>query len=236
MAHLFLIVPAAGIGSRMGAECPKQYLRLNGRFLIDITLQRLLSHPAFDQAWVPLHVEDDRWPETRSAQDARIHTCPGGAERSDSVRHALASLEGLAEASDWVLVHDVARPCIRHADLDRLIESLHDDKVGGLLAAPVSDTIKREDGRGRVAATVDRRGLWRAFTPQMFRYAPLREALEAAQSQGATVTDEASAIERQGLEPRLIAGHADNIKVTVPADLVMAEWVLKQIAGQEPHS
>lgn len=233
MARLFLIVPAAGIGSRMGAMRPKQYLRLNGDFLIDVTLQRLLAHPAFDTALVPLHPDDEYWSQTRSASDRRIDTCEGGAERADSVRNALSRLGEVAAAEDWVLVHDVARPCIRHDDLDHLIATLRHDAVGGLLGAPVSDTIKREDGQGHVAATVDRKGLWRAFTPQMFRFGPLQSALEKAHGEGMAITDEASAMEHQGFTPRLVAGHTDNIKVTVPADLVMAGWVLKQIAEQE---
>ncbi len=233
MARLFLILPAAGVGSRMAADRPKQYLHIDGCFLIDITVRRLLSHAALDQALVALHPEDRFWGRTESCDDPRVSICEGGAERADSVRNALAALAGTAADDDWVLVHDVARPCIRRSDLDRLIGGLDKDPVGGILGAPVTDTVKRADPEGRVAATVERRGLWRAFTPQMFRYGILCRALDAAAEQGLVVTDEASAVEQLGMRPRLVAGHADNIKVTVPEDLATAAWTLARIRKEE---
>jgi len=233
MDRLFLIVPAAGIGSRMAADRPKQYLRIDDRFLVDITLRRLLSHTSLQRALVALHPEDRFWLQTESHRDSRISACEGGEERADSVRNALACIAGQARDDDWVLVHDVARPCIRRSDLDRLIAELHNDPVGGILGAPVSDTVKRADADSRVAATVERRGLWRAFTPQMFRYGVLRRALDAAAEEGQSVTDEAGAVERLGMRPRLVAGHADNIKVTVPEDLATAAWILARIEDEE---
>ena len=232
MARQFLIVPAAGIGSRMAADRPKQYLRIDGRFLIDITLQRLLSHPLLEAAIVALHPQDGWWGQTESAEDARIRTCVGGQARSDSVRNALVLITGQARSEDWVLVHDVARPCVRRSDLDNLFRGLQSDAVGGLLGAPISDTVKREDADGRVAATLDRNGLWRAFTPQMFRYGLLRRALDQAEADGVPVTDEASAVERLGARPRLIAGQGDNIKVTLPADLPAAGWILRRLTEE----
>lgn len=232
MARRFLIVPAAGIGSRMAADRPKQYLRVGGRFLIDVTLQRLLSHPFLKAATVALHPRDGWWGQTESAQDSRIRTCVGGRARSDSVRNALAQIADQAAPEDWVLVHDVARPCIRRSDLDNLFQGLKDDTVGGLLGAPIADTVKREDADGRVAATLDRNGLWRAFTPQMFRYGLLHEALERAATDGVPVTDEASAVERLEARPRLIRGQGDNIKVTLPADLAAAVSILRQLAEE----
>jgi 2-C-methyl-D-erythritol 4-phosphate cytidylyltransferase len=222
---LWLVVPAAGQGRRMGAGRPKQYLPLAGRPVMAHTLARL--HQAFptarlclcldpgdalfDPAWVPF----ERWQRVS-----------GGAERADSVANALKALSGEAGDEELVLVHDVARPCVTVDDLRRLHRVLADDAVGGLLAAPVADTMKRDDGRGRVAATEPRAGLWHALTPQGFRYGLLCRALSVAHRQGATLTDEASAVEALGLAPRLVAGRRDNLKITHPEDLALAALIL----------
>lgn len=223
--RLWLVVPAAGQGRRMGADRPKQYLSLAGRPVMARTLSRLYAaFPAarlclcldaddarFDPAWVPFA----DWRRT-----------PGGAERVDSVANALAAIAASAAQDDLVLVHDVARPCVTVEDLQRLLAALDDDPVGGLLAAPVADTMKRDDGAGRVAATAPREGLWHALTPQGFRYGLLREALATAAARGLAVTDEASAVEALGLSPRLVSGRRDNLKITHPEDLLLAERVL----------
>ncbi|QSP94247.1 2-C-methyl-D-erythritol 4-phosphate cytidylyltransferase [Marinobacter salinisoli] len=226
----WLIVPAAGIGRRMQAECPKQYLRIQSRFILDITLSRLLDSVAFDGCMVSLNPSDQWWVSTEASADERISTCLGGHERSDSVLAALQALSERASPDDWVLVHDAARPCVHPADLERLITVLADHPVGGLLAAPVSDTLKRGTGSDvpEVAETVDRRGLWRALTPQMFRYGLLTEALQSAGREQHPVTDESSALEFFGKMPVLVEGRTDNIKVTVPADLELAGFLLSR--------
>jgi 2-C-methyl-D-erythritol 4-phosphate cytidylyltransferase len=150
----------------------------------------------------------------------------GGAERCHSVLNALDDLAREADPADWVLVHDAARPCLRRADLDRLITELKDDPVGGILAVPVRDTMKGADGDGRIRSTLDRAALWHAYTPQMFRLGPLRDALRDAIACGDLVTDDASAMERAGFAPRLIEGHADNIKITRAEDLPLARFYL----------
>lgn len=220
------VVPAAGSGARMGADCPKQYLELNGSPILQHTLDALLAMPQLRAVVVALAEDDSRWAALPAAREGRIQTTLGGAERADSVLACLLALEGQADAADWVLVHDAARPCVSQAELASLIEALKNDPVGGLLALPVAETVKRADGGQRVADTVDRTDLWLAQTPQMFRYGMLRAALEAAAEQGLSVTDEASALEQAGHAPRLVAGAASNIKVTRPADLPMAERFL----------
>jgi 2-C-methyl-D-erythritol 4-phosphate cytidylyltransferase len=170
---------------------------------------------------------DPRWSQTPLAGHAKIITTPGGAERMDSVLAGLSALETRAAASDWVLVHDAARPCLSNADLDRLLTDLANDDVGGLLAAPVVDTLKRADDDQRVAQTVSREKLWRALTPQMFRFELLRRALLSAVDNRVAMTDEAQAVEALGLRPKLIAGDADNVKITLPEDLPRAERILR---------
>lgn len=225
----WLIVPAAGSGQRMKADCPKQYLQLNNRFIVDITLSRVLDHADFDGCMVATSPDDRWWPETDASKDSRIRTCIGGAERAQSVLAALEALSGHASDEDWVLVHDAARPCLHSDDLARLLSDLKEHPVGGLLAAPVADTLKRtRPGSRDVETTVDRRDLWRAFTPQMFRFLALKRALESAIDSGYPVTDEASAIEFAGQIPCIVEGRPDNIKITVPADLALADFILKR--------
>ncbi|MBL3558086.1 MULTISPECIES: 2-C-methyl-D-erythritol 4-phosphate cytidylyltransferase [Marinobacter] len=225
----WLIVPAAGSGQRMKADCPKQYLRLDQRFIIDITLSRLLDNAAFAGCMVATGPNDRWWPETEASKDRRIRTCIGGAERAESVLAALDALSGRANDDDWVLVHDAARPCLHADDLARLLADLKGHPVGGLLATPVADTLKRTGpGSCEVEATVDRRDLWRALTPQMFRFLALKQALESAIDSGYPVTDEASAIEFAGQRPCIVEGRPDNIKITVPADLALAGFILKR--------
>jgi 2-C-methyl-D-erythritol 4-phosphate cytidylyltransferase len=221
------IVPAAGRGARFGGRTPKQYTRLNGRPMLSWTLQALLAERSLAGVMVALSPGDRRFGRLPEARDPRVRTCPGGAQREDSVRAALAALDGTARDSDWVLVHDAARPCLRKSDLRRLLDEVGNDPVGGLLAVPVSDTLKAGDGAGRARRTVARDGLWRALTPQMFRYGLLSRALTLCLERARAVTDEASAIEAMGLQPRLVRGHNDNIKVTNAEDAALAAAVLK---------
>ncbi len=225
--RFWVVVPAAGSARRMGGAVPKQYLPLAGRAVIEWSLAPFLAHERTAGIVVALSAEDRRWPHLAFASDAKIATTIGGAERMDSVLAGLRALQDRATPDDWVLVHDAARPCLSAIDLDRLLNELNDDDVGGLLAAPVVDTLKRADDGGRVAQTVTRDKLWRALTPQMFRLDILQRALDAAVAQRIAVTDEAQAVEALGLQPKLVAGDADNIKITLPEDLPRAERILK---------
>ncbi|MFP4262759.1 MAG: 2-C-methyl-D-erythritol 4-phosphate cytidylyltransferase [Halomonas sp.] len=221
----WLVVPAAGRGTRMGADRPKQYLPLAGRPVLAHTLARL--HAAFPAARLCLCLDpDDAWFDPAWVPFAEWRRVAGGVERADSVAEALAAIAAEAAADDMVLVHDVARPCVAVQDLRRLETALADDPVGGLLAAPVADTMKRDDGAGHVAATEPRDGLWHALTPQGFRYGLLARALAEAAAAGVAVTDEASAVEAQGLAPRLVPGRRDNLKITHPEDLALAGLIL----------
>ena len=226
---IWAVVPAAGRGSRVGGDVPKQHRPILGRPLIRHTLERLAAHPRITGLMVVLAADDTFWPGWRELRGKPVRTAIGGAERADSVLAGVAALPHSVRAQDWVLVHDAARPCLRHDDLDRLLDHgcVHD--VGAILAVPVSDTLKRDDGRGAIARTEPRAGLWRALTPQLFRRGTLQRALDAAAQAGIAITDEAMALERIGLSPMLVEGAADNIKVTTPADLAFAEFLLARM-------
>jgi 2-C-methyl-D-erythritol 4-phosphate cytidylyltransferase len=228
----WVIVPAAGTGARFGAGLPKQYRVLAEKPLIEQTLARLLAHPAIDGALVALASDDTHWPTLALRLEKPLLTCVGGENRADSVLAALRALPDTVDDDALVLVHDAARPCVRHADLDRLIDAARNDGVGALLAAPVRDTLKRGDVHARVVATVPREQLWRAQTPQVFRRGALMRALELARLDKAAITDESSAMERLGLHPVLVEGNEDNIKVTVAADLALAECILAAQRGE----
>ena len=224
----WVVIPAAGIGSRMRADRPKQYLQLAGRTILEHTLDCFLDHPRLKGLVLSLAADDPYWPALPCATDPRIQRVEGGAERADSVLAGLLCLVELgAQAGDWVLVHDAARPNLARSDLDRLLAELADDPVGGLLAVPARDTLKRIGADGRVAETVDRSLIWQAYTPQMFRFAALHRALADALVAGVAVTDEASALEWVGQAPRLVEGRADNLKITRPEDL---EWLRQRWA------
>lgn len=225
----WFVVPAAGASRRMGGSTPKQYLPLAGRTVIEHALAPLLATPALAGGVVAIAADDPHWHGLPAALRARVLTVTGGAERCRSVLNGLLALATTAADDDWVLVHDAARPCLTVTDLERLIAACADDEVGGLLAAPVADTLKRAaDTDARVVETVARDGLWRALTPQLFRLGLLRRALESALAAGVAPTDEAEAVERLGLRPRLVEGSAQNLKITHPADLELAERLLQQ--------
>ncbi|WP_298723395.1 2-C-methyl-D-erythritol 4-phosphate cytidylyltransferase [uncultured Oceanisphaera sp.] len=217
------VVPAAGIGSRMAAEIPKQYLPLGGSTVLEQTLARLLNHPAIDRIIVATAEQDPWFERLAVARDPRILRVNGGRERADSVLNALAHVE-----TDWVLVHDAARPCLHRADLDAVLAAGRQPQ-GALLASRVRDTMKRGDGQGAVSSSVPRDELWHALTPQCFATAPLRQALNDALVAGCAITDEASAMEWAGFHPRLVEGRADNIKITRPEDLGLAGFFLQQM-------
>ena len=217
------VIPAAGVGARMAADRPKQYLQLGGRTILEHSLDCFLDHPSLKGLVVSIAADDPFWPGLACARDPRIQRAAGGRERADSVLNALLLLHAQGAADgDWVLVHDAARPNLSRDDLDSLLLELADDPVGGLLAVPARDTLKRADANGRVEATVDRSTIWQAYTPQMFRLGALHRALADSLVADVAITDEASAIEWSGQAPRLIEGRSDNIKVTRPEDL---EWL-----------
>jgi 2-C-methyl-D-erythritol 4-phosphate cytidylyltransferase len=225
---LWAVLPAAGVGRRMGSATPKQYLDLAGRAVIDHALDVFVADVRIQGVVVALDPTDRYWGATAYADHPKVTRAKGGVERCHSVLNALDALGGHADVEDWVLVHDAARPCLRPEDLDRLIETLLDDEVGGLLGIPVRDTMKRAEALDRIGATVDRASLWHAFTPQMFRFGHLRAALSDALASNDLVTDDASAMERAGRAPRLVEGHADNIKITRAEDLPLARFYLQQ--------
>ncbi len=222
---VWAVVPAAGVGARMGADRPKQYLDLAGRAVLAHALAPLLDEPRVRGVVLVVAPGDEAWRGVAGGHP-KVLTAPGGDERCHSVRAGLERLGDRAAPQDWVLVHDAARPCLTGADVARLLEVVDGDPVGGLLAVPVSDTLKQADAEGRAGATVPRDGLWRALTPQAFRYGVLVEALDAAIDSGRLVTDEAAAVEGLGLRPRLVPGSAANIKITGPEDLRLAAAIL----------
>ncbi|TDT43102.1 2-C-methyl-D-erythritol 4-phosphate cytidylyltransferase [Halospina denitrificans] len=225
-ADLTVIVPAAGVGARAGGDRPKQYQLLGNDYLLDVTLDRLSLALPSASVYVALHPGDQWWQSSRSALNPQIQACTGGSTRAESVRAGLSAMS--ARGDDPVLVHDVARPCVTAIDIHRLIGEVADVQAGGLLAAPITDTVKEVDDAGRVVATRDRQYLWRALTPQLFPYGVLCRALDQARDRAIDVTDEASAVEALGLSPRVIRGRADNIKVTHEGDLAFAAWILQQ--------
>ena len=251
-SRIWAVLAAAGRGRRMGSTLPKQYLPLHGITVIEHSLSRLLALPEIRQVLVALPPDDRHFSRLPIAQDSRVRTVPGGDTRCQSVLNALLRLDANgadrgaykgtdkvadeAADDDWVLVHDAVRPCVRTSDVQRLLNELRDDPVGGLLGAPVEHTLKEVTAAGngagstasaRVSATVDRRPIHYAFTPQMFRYALLREALEKALTRATPPTDESAAVEAAGHHPRIVPGTPDNLKITHQSDLPLATAILK---------
>ncbi|MDX6041753.1 2-C-methyl-D-erythritol 4-phosphate cytidylyltransferase [Scandinavium lactucae] len=224
------VVPAAGFGRRMQTECPKQYLSIGNKTILEHAVAALLAHPRVDRVIIAISDGDMRFQQLPLANHPQVTVVEGGAERADSV------LAGLRAAGDapWVLVHDAARPCLHQEDLANLLALSDTSRVGGILAAPVRDTMKRaEPGKEAIAHTVDRIDLWHALTPQFFPRELLFDCLTRALNEGATITDEASALEYCGFHPQLVPGRADNIKVTRPEDLALAEFYLSRCGLQE---
>ena len=233
-AALWGLVPAAGTGARMHAGRPKQYLHLMSRPILQLTLERLGSYMPLQGIVVGIAPDDVYWSTLQQDLPKVRGTFPGGRERAHTVLNGLSVLlQHYAAPDDWVLVHDAVRPCVRHADIDKLLHSIDRHPDGGLLGLPLTDTVKRVDAAERVLGTAPRMELWRALTPQVFPITRLKLALEAAVKQGQPITDEAAAIELAGGHPRMVTGHADNIKITLPADLALAEIYLKQQAQEQ---
>jgi 2-C-methyl-D-erythritol 4-phosphate cytidylyltransferase len=231
-ARYWLIVPAAGRGERFGGSVPKQYLRVAGRTVLEHALAPFLDDVRLEGVVVALAAGDRGFAGLPVSRDPRVRTVTGGAARADSVR---AALEGVAEATasdPWVLVHDAVRPCLSQAGRDRLLAALALAGDGALLAIPVADTLKRANAQGRVDGTIARDRLWQAQTPQAFRLATLRAALSAAPD----ASDESVAAERMGLKPQLVQGEATNLKVTLPEDLRLVEFILGQMGESEARA
>lgn len=218
----WVVIPAAGVGSRMQAKIPKQYLSLGNSTVIEQTLSCFLEHPCLLGVVVCLSKDDPYWSTLPVSKHPLIHVITGGKERADSVLAGLKSLLSKADERDWVLVHDAARPNLQSEDLDKLLIKAGQDEVGGLLATPARDTLKEIDYDGRVKKTLDRKVIWQALTPQMFHLGQLQKALIDALDLGQTITDEASAIELAGFAPLLVEGRSDNLKITHPEDI---QWL-----------
>ncbi|WP_163834987.1 2-C-methyl-D-erythritol 4-phosphate cytidylyltransferase [Spartinivicinus ruber] len=224
------IVPAAGIGSRMQQNKPKQYLEINGQSILSHTLTRLLQFP-FQKIIVAVAADDQWFDQLPVSKNVRVIKIEGGAERYQSVANGLNWLANCATAKDWVMVHDAARPCIRQEEIQKLYQALVDHPVGGLLGVPVKDTIKAVNTKKEVKQTVSRENLWQAQTPQMFRFGLLKQALTEALTKTQLVTDEASAIELLGYLPQMVEGRDDNLKITRPVDLPLAAFCLEHQTG-----
>lgn len=227
MDALWCVLPAAGKGLRAGGDRPKQYQPIDGRPMLDRTLERLAAHPRIAGFMVVIAADDRHFAATEAIGGKPLRTAIGGGERSDSVLAGLVALPSSVGDDDLVLVHDAARPCVRLDDITRLIERAG-PVGGGLLGAPLRDTLKRADGDCHSVATEPREGRWRAFTPQMFRRGELTRALRLAAEAGIVPSDEAMAMERSGASPLLVEGSEDNIKVTTPADFALAEFLLRR--------
>lgn len=221
-----VVVPAAGIGKRMGSVLPKQYLPIADKTIIEHTLTNLMAHPKIARIIVVLHPNDQHFSQLALAHSPKIITVIGGDERSDSV---LAGLAMVDPKERWVLVHDAARPCLHPQDLSALLQLTEQGETGGILAAPVRDTMKRADDHQSVLKTESRDNLWHALTPQLFPLALLLSALTDAKKQQVNITDEASAIEYFGGKVKIVEGRASNIKVTQNEDLLLAHFYLTQL-------
>ncbi len=231
-ARYWAVFPAAVTGTRMGGTIPKQYLPLAGSTVIGHVLKLFLSNPRIAGISMAIADADAYWQHSMPGKpDKPLRTTRGGAQRAHSVLNVLRTLKAELESHDWVVVHDAVRPCLHADDLKQLLNELSQDAVGGILATPLVDTVKSVDENHHVNNTAIRHNLWRAFTPQMFRFGVLLKALEAAIQRGETPTDEACAMESAGHSVRVVRGRSDNIKITCPEDLALAEAILKLPTG-----
>jgi len=231
-ARHWAVIPAAGSGVRMGSSIPKQYLSLAGRTVIEHVLELFMHHPRIAGITVAVAADDPYWQRYMPRSQAKpVHAATGGEHRAHSLLNALMTLQDELEDDDWVLVHDAVRPCLHSHDLDMLLTELDNDPVGGILGTPLADTVKRVNADQRVVETPSRADLWRAYTPQMFRYRMLKEALESCIREGFTPSDEATAMEHRHHEVRVLEGRSDNIKITRPDDIAFAETILRHRSG-----
>ena len=215
----WVIIPAAGVGARMDVDKPKQYISAHGKTIIEHTIDCFIDREEIEKIVVVISKTDEYWSSLPISSHDKIITAPGGDERYQSVLNGLNELKDKADENDWVLVHDAARPCLDQSAIDRLMIKLRNHDIGGILALPCRDTMKRSNEAGEIEATVERESLWRAQTPQMFKYGKLFSAIEKALGENIVVTDEAMAMELSGYKPMLVHGHQENIKVTQKDDL-----------------
>lgn len=225
-ARYWVVIPAAGVGKRMGVDIPKQYISVNAKTILEHTIDCFINRDEIEGVVVAISSEDEYWPTLNLDEHKKIIIAPGGEERYHSVFNGLKTLNGKAEDNDWVLVHDAARPCLSQSAIDRLIIKLREHEVGGILALPCRDTMKRSNENNDVVDTVDRKFLWHAQTPQMFKYRKLFSAIENVLRENIEVTDEAMAMELAGFTPILVQGHQENIKLTHKDDLKHIEHYL----------
>ncbi|MGL1956126.1 MAG: 2-C-methyl-D-erythritol 4-phosphate cytidylyltransferase [Colwellia sp.] len=221
-----VIVPAAGVGKRMLANCPKQYLTINNITILEHTVNCLLSHPQIKKVVLSISDDDHYFKDSALANNDNVIRVSGGKERVDSVLNGLRIID--KEQNPWILVHDAARPCISHQDISALISQCISQNRGGLLASPVRDTMKRSSAQGVVKQTVDRDNLWHGLTPQMYKTSELIVAIEQALVNDIVITDESSAIEQANLPSILVSGSGENIKITHPDDLLLAAFFLNK--------
>ncbi len=226
MARFHVIIPAAGAGNRMAAAMPKQYLPLCGKPIILHSIQTFLACPRIADVHLALNPEDCFWRNLTLEANRRPHLhYTGGDSRAQTVLNTLEAIRAQVDDENWILVHDAARPGLTVSLLNDLLDALENDAVGGLLALPLADTLKQSNADSRVINTIPREALWQAQTPQMFRYALLKKALE---SFSGTPTDEAQAVEALGLQPKLVVGSLRNMKITYPQDMVLMEMLMQK--------
>ena len=225
-SDMWVVIPAAGVGKRMLVNHPKQYLKIQNKTVLEHSISRFSGIKQIRGIVVVISAGDEYWSELSIKSNVPLYVAPGGRERCHSVFNGLKYLEGKARSNDWVMVHDAARPCLHNDDIQKLMNELSSHGTGGLLGLPVADTLKFSGDNNRVKRTVSRTGLWRALTPQMFRYGTLVSALESAIVEPEKITDEASAIEAAGYEPVMVEGRWDNIKITHPQDLAQVRLIL----------
>ena len=231
-SEVWAVVPAAGIGRRFAGDRPKQYAMLGARPVIAHVMARLAAVRGLAGIVAAVSPADPWWCDAAEGIGVAVATVDGGAERQDSVLNALEHLSTIAAVDDLVMVHDAVRPCVEVKDIERVVAAAGREPDGAVLATPVSDTLKRAGPEGSIAGTVDRSGLWRALTPQVFPLGRLRAALRDAVGSGCAVTDEAQAMERAGARPVLVEGSPGNIKITRPEDIALARALLE---GREPR-
>ncbi|WP_018625521.1 2-C-methyl-D-erythritol 4-phosphate cytidylyltransferase [Kangiella aquimarina] len=223
---IWALIPAAGIGTRMKSELPKQYLEIDGKTILEHSLSKFLEHPSIDKVVVALHPNDNHWAKIKIANHSKIITVEGGATRAESVLNGLKAIQQQHQQDDWVMVHDAARPCLDAGSIDALIQAGKESKHGAILAIPSVDTVKLANANQTIDKTLNREQIWLAQTPQYFPVQILADAIETGLEQGLAITDEASAIEAQGMHPALVIGTRKNIKVTQPEDMMLASvWL-----------
>jgi len=228
-ARYWVVIPAAGVGKRMGVDKPKQYISVNDKTILEHTINCFIDREEIEGVVVAISASDEYWPALEISKHEKIIHAPGGEERYQSVFNGLQMLKDKADTQDWVMVHDAARPCLRQSAIDRLIIELRSHEVGGILAMPCRDTMKRANSSNEITETVERESLWHAQTPQMFRYGKLFSAIEKVLNEEITVTDEAMAMELSGYNPILVHGHQINLKITHKDDLEYLEHYLNEM-------